>query len=482
MEIRDYLRVLRARWLVVTVAVLVAGGTAAALSLLTTPVYQARTQLFVSTQATATSTDLLQGSNFAQQRVQSYADIVSSPRVLEPVIEELDLGVRAAVLAERVSARVPLDTLLVTITVDDEDPDTAAEIANAVGVSFATTVAELEQPSDGGPSPVRVSPIEEATPPQYPVSPRPLRNVALGLVLGALAGFGLALLRDQLDTSVRGEADVERVTEAPVLGGIAFDPQAPIRPLIVHTDPHGRRSEAFRQLRTNLQFLDVTNHPRSIVVTSSIPNEGKTTTAINLAITMSQTGSRVALVEGDLRRPKMATYLQVEGAVGLTTVLIGQAKLKDVLQPWGDHELFVLAAGRIPPNPSEVLGSQAMRDLVQRLEDEYDIVIVDGPPLLPVTDAAVLATITGGAIVVAASKRVNRDQLARSLQNLDAVGARVLGIVLNMLPTKGPDAYEYYSYEYTAAKTRPPRQAEGSGRRRRSGTKATEPTAVHGPS
>ena len=286
--------------------------------------------------------------------------------------------------------------------------------------------------------------------PTVPTSPNPKRNLALGVLLGLIVGFGVAVLREVLDTKVRSEADVQKVTDASVIARIGHDEDAPQHPLIVQSSPHSHRSEAFRRLRTNLQFLDLDDRPKTIVVTSSLSGESKTTTAINLAITMADAGSRVALVDADLRRPSIAEYMGLEGEVGLTTVLIGQADLQDAIQPWGNGSLHVLPSGQVPPNPSELLGSRSMANLLEQLTSAYDIVLIDTPPLLPVTDAAILAKITGGALVVAAADNLHRQQLADGLGALDDVGARVLGVVLNRLAHKQTDAYSYYDY-YTPA-------------------------------
>lgn len=449
-ELQGYIRVLRKRWQFVALLTLLAVAGAAAASLLATPQYEARTQLFVSTQAEGSTSDLLQGSSFTQQRVKSYADVVTSPRVLQPVIDELGLETTSDELAATVTAEVPLDTVLINVSVRNESPAEAAAIANAVGTSFAATVAELETPATGGTSPVTISTTEPASEPASPVSPKTRLNLALGLLVGLALGVGAAVLRETLDTRIKGEDDIKAVVDTSVLGGIAYDPDAPKRPLIVQADPQGGRAEAFRQLRTNLQFVDVANHPRSFVVTSSVPGEGKSTTAANLAITMAASGARVCLIEGDLRRPKAAEYLGLEGAVGLTTVLIGHAELADVVQAWGNGNLHVLPAGQVPPNPSELLGSAAMEELLRKLEATYDTVVIDAPPLLPVTDAAVLTKLADGAVLVVGSQMINRDQLARSVANLQAVDGRLLGVVLNLLPTKGPDSYSYYTYGYSS--------------------------------
>ena len=448
MELKDYIRIIRKRWRIIVAATLVVLAGAALATTLSPKIYQAQTRLFVSTSGGSDSGALLSGSNFTQQRVKSYADVITTPSVLNPVIETLKLDTTAAKLGEQIPASVPLDTVLIEVAVTSTKPAEAAQIADAVGKQFTQTVSDLESVSTGKSSPVKVTVVSTPTVPIAPISPKPTRNLALGVVLGLLLGLGLALLRDLLDTTIKTEKDCAGVTDATVIGGIAFDSDAPKRPLIVQSDPHNPRAEAFRALRTNLQFVDIANHPRSIVFTSSVPGEGKTTTTANLAITMAAGGARVCLVEGDLRRSRLTEYMGMDGSVGLTNVLIGQAELGDVLQKFADTSVYVIGAGSVPPNPSELLGSTAMIDTLRELESRFDTVIIDSPPLLPVTDAAVLSTIAGGTVVVVGVGLVDRDQLTKSLQSLEAVNGRVLGLVVNLLPTKGADSYYYYREGY----------------------------------
>ncbi len=446
MDLHDYLRVVRKRWRTITAVTLLFVAVAALMTLWSPKVYQARTQLFVSTSGASEPTQLLQGNTFTQQRVKSYADLISTPTVLGPVIQDLGLNVDSDALGERITASVPLDTVLIDVMVSDRDPEQAARIADAVGKQFSTSIRELERVSENTPSPVKVSVVRPPSTPDAPVSPKPLRNIALGVALGLMVGLGVALLRDLFDTSVKTERDVKEVTDETIIGGITFDADSSKHPLIVHSDSHSVRPEAFRTLRTNLQFIDAATHPRSITFTSTLPGEGKTTTTANLAITMAAAGARVCLVEADLRRPRLLSYMGMEGSVGLTNVLIGQAELEDVLQPFGATNISVLAAGQIPPNPSELLGSEIMARTVRRLEEMYDYVIVDSPPVLPVTDAAVLSTITGGIVLVVGCGVVNKEQLGRALAAIQAVNGNVLGLVVNRIPTKGADAETYYYY------------------------------------
>ncbi len=457
MDIREYARVLRKRWRLILLCTLLALAAATSATLVATPMYQASAQLFVST---ATGADgnvsgLQAGGQFAQQRVKSYADIVNSPPVTEAVVRELGLGVSARRLEASIEASAPLDTVLINVDVTDEDPLQAQRIANSVAQQFTLVAAELETREGERASPVKVSVVRSADLPRGPVSPRPTLNLALGLLVGLALGVGAAVLRDTLDTSIKDVNEVREQLDLPTLGLIGYDSESARRPLIAQLDPHSTRAEAFRQLRTNLQFLDIDRPPRSIVLTSSLPQEGKSTTACNLAITLEQAGVRVILVEGDLRRPRLADYLGIEGAIGLTDVLVGRAKLEDVLQPWGPGDLRVLASGPTPPNPSELLGSAQMSELLIRLEDEADLVLIDAPPLLPVTDAAILSTQSSGTIMIVRAGSTTKEQASRAVGILRDVDAQVYGVVLNMVPTKGPGAYKYGYYGYGYAPSAP---------------------------
>jgi capsular exopolysaccharide synthesis family protein len=445
-ELHDYLAILRKRWVSILLITTFTLAGAAAGTLLATPTYQAKSQVFVSVRTGGTTSDLLQGSNFTQNQVKSYTDMVTSPRVLNPVIKDLALKTTADQLARSITADSPLDTVLINVTVTGTDPTMASKVANATADSLGTQVTALEKPSSKQASPVQISTIRTATVPTAPATPNKKLNLALGLLVGLALAVGIAVLREVLDTLVRTDDDVQRVTDASIIARIGFDDEAPTHPLIVQTSPQSHRSEAFRRLRTNLQFLDIADRPKTIVVTSSLPGEGKSTTAINLAITLADAGSRVALVDADLRRPSIAEYMGLEGKVGLTTVLIGQVDVQDAIQPWGEGSLHVLPSGQVPPNPSEVLGSRPMAKLLEQLASQYDIVLIDTPPLLPVTDAAILAKITGGALVVVGADKLHRQQLAAGLGALEDVGARVLGVVLNRLAHKQNDSYSYYDY------------------------------------
>ncbi|WP_241249850.1 polysaccharide biosynthesis tyrosine autokinase [Rhodococcus sp. X156] len=446
-EISDYFRILRSRWKLV-VAVIAAGVLVAlSVSLLTTPKYAATTQLFVSTTGQDNTTSAYQGGLFSQQRVTSYSELIKGREVAQRVVDALRLPVSASDVSSGITVKVVPDTVILQVTVTDPSPERARDVANTLAIVFTQLVSELETPQGGATAATKVTVVQQADLPTMAVSPNTRQNVAFGAVLGLLIGLGLALLRDRLDKTVKSRQEVVDSTGASVVGAIPYDSVRPEQPLVSFGEGHSASAEAFRQVRTNLQFLDVDNPPHVVVVTSALPNEGKTTTALNLAFAIGEAGHRVLLVEADLRRPRLARYLRLVENVGLTNVLSGTAELDDVLQPTSNLTVELLAAGPHPPNPSELLGSSRLQDLLADLRTRYDYIIFDAPPLLPVTDAAVLTVQADGAILVARHGHTERDKLARATENLRSVDGRVLGTILNMVPVKS-NGYDYaYYYE-----------------------------------
>lgn len=452
MELRDYLRILHKYWVSIVAITLLGVIAAAGLSLLVSPKYVASTQLYVSVRGESGAVgDLAQGSNLARQSVATYAGIVTTESVLGPVVEELGLEHPASALAQDVRASAPANQSLINITVEGDDAEQTAVVANAIGESLKNVVeSQLEAGTTADePSLVSLSTVQPALVPSSPSSPNLKLNLALGGLLGLALGVGQAILRATLDTRIHSAHDLEQITDAPMLGGITYDPEAQSRPLVVHADPKSPRAESFRTLRTNLQFLAVhenAQRAKSFVFSSAGAYEGKSTTTANLAIALAETGARVLLIDGDLRKPKLAEYMGIEGGAGLTNVLINQSDLADVLQRWGRGHLYVLPAGKVPPNPSELLGSNAMEQLLRSVKEHFDYILIDAPPLLLVTDAAVVSKFTDGTLLIVASGATRKQELLGGVRSLSVAGAKLLGVIVTMLPTKGPDSYGYGAY------------------------------------
>ena len=293
--------------------------------------------------------------------------------------------------------------------------------------------------------------ISPAVAPKAPIRPRVLSSTLLGAALGALAGAGLAFLLEYLDDTVKSPEDLQ-ATGLGVIGVVQRVPgngkKDPSR-IFAIGQPKSLVTEAYRTLRTNLQFSSLDTPLRSLVVTSAVATEGKTTTAANLAVVMAQAGNQIVLVDGDLRRPSAHKLFGLSSRTGLTTALVEDPEaLNGYLQDSGIENLRVLPAGPIPPNPQELLGSQRMEELLRRLEDEADIVVLDTPPTLVVSDANVLAARASGVLMVVNTGKTRRAAVRQAVEGLRKVGANVLGCVLNMVSTRGARSSYYYSSYY----------------------------------
>jgi capsular exopolysaccharide synthesis family protein len=448
LNLRNSLKVLRARWLIVCAVALIATLISIAATLLTTPLYQASTRLFVSTSSGTSIDESYQGNLLSQQRVLSYTELVQGQTLAQRTIEKLGLDMTAEELSANIKASAKPDTVLINVSVSDQSPIRARDIANALSDEFVAMVKELESPEDGSNPDARVVVEQRASVPVEPVSPKRARNVATGLAVGILVGIGCAFLRDYFDNTVKNRETLEDITHAGLIGVIPLDKDRRVKPSIVFEHDNSAIAEAFRKLRTNLQFLAVDNPPRVIMVASSLPSEGKSTTAINIALALAEAEHNVVLVDGDMRRPMLGTYLNVVGSVGFSTVLSGGATLDEVLQKTHVDGLSVLTSGPVPPNPSELLGSLAAKKVLSTLRSQFDYVIVDSSPLLAVTDATILAANSDAVLMIARYGQTKREQLTQAVKNLEDVGVQPLGAVFVMTPARGDSSYSYNYYGY----------------------------------
>ena len=458
MELADYVRILRRHWLGALLIIAACLALAAGYTATRPKVYAANASGFVVTGAADNPALNSVNDSLAKSRAVNYVKLATSRATAEAVVDDLGLDVSPSSLVGSISVEQPSDTVLIEITARATSPIGAQQLADAWVSALADQVREIEDPRglerSGTP---QVLPVESAELPSAPVSPVPLRNLALGGALGLLLSLAYAMLRNSFDKRLRSPEDLARfdvsvVGTVPVAQVLKREP-GEAADLVVDqtaaTVASGPSSEAFRKLRTNLMYMNVDNPPRVVVVTSPLPGDGKSTVAANLAAAIASSGQSVVLVDGDLRRPTVATSFQLVEGVGLTDVLAGRITIEEALQtPAAYPEMRVLAAGSIPPNPSELLGSEAMRQLLQKLSSGA-LVLIDAPPLLPVTDAAVLAARADGAFIVVSSGKTLDTQLENALGNLASVDAKPLGVILNRLSKReaGSSHYgEYYGY------------------------------------
>lgn len=441
-HLHEYLLLLRKRWRLIVLTTVLLGAVVAAASVAATPIYTARASLFVSLPYGNTAGELSQGSTYTQGQMQSFAELATQPVVLDPVIADLELETTTTALARSISARVAGDTVILEVSAEDPSPSLAAAIANSVVEHLNVAAQQVSPRRDDGKPTVAMTPIGQAVAPQYPSSPNTRRNVAAALLAGLILGVSAAVVLSRLDTKVRSVDDVMSHTETPLLAEVVQDGDLARGAVAMRDKPLTPTAESFRRLRTNLDFLRMGGGPLTAVVTSSMAGEGKSTASVNLAFACAHAGDRVLLIDADLRKPAVAPMLGLTGDVGLTSVLTGRARFADAVQPVSRGAVHVLTSGPIPPNPAELLGSEAMRQLLAGVASAYDVILLDAPPLLPVVDAAVLGRQVSGALVVVRLNFARKDSVRRALRSLEQGGAKVLGVVVNAVQ-QGPSGYYY---------------------------------------
>ncbi|OMH31366.1 hypothetical protein BGP79_10140 [Tersicoccus sp. Bi-70] len=437
MEPSEFVRVVKRYWVLVVVAGLLGAVVAGALAMTTRESYRATSSVYVSSQRGQTVQELVQGSTYTQDQVESFSRLATMPVVLDPVIKKLGLDTTAQALDNQVSANIPLNTVIIEITVTSGSPGEAARIANAVSESLGTEVERLAPPGPNNRPSVVLNTVSAATQPNAPFAPNTRLYVIAGLAIGILLAVLYVLIREVLDTRIRRDRDVHRVADTPVLASLARLANRRTASSVMITAPQSTAAESYRLLRTNLEFMEVDARLRTVVVSSPAAGEGKTSTAVALALAIAESGARVLLVDADLRRPGVADRLQIEASVGLSSVLIEQATLQEAVVRV--ETIDVLPSGPVPPNPNQLLNSASAENVLTELGRSYDLIVVDSPPLLPVTDTLPLAKLADGTILVVRAGATRRAQLRDAIEALNTINAKVLGVAINgvRLPRSG---------------------------------------------
>lgn len=387
-------------------------------------------------------------------KAQSYLPLFGTRVVGQTIVDELGLSASPDAVAGSLSVGLDPNAPILTVTARAASAEQASAIANAAVEATAQEARALETGGDENvPVSVQLVPYQTAVVPGAPVSPDRERYLAVGAVAGLLIALAVAWVRDRNDSRIRTAEDLEAAVALPLLATLPESKEL-VRGkdgLLAEPKTFAAR-ESIRRLRTNLRYVGVDEPPRSIVVTSGAPGEGKSVVAGNLARVMARSGQPTLLIDADLRRPRVAEQFGIDGEVGLSQLLAGAVGVEDAVQPASVPLLSLLPSGQVPPNPSELLGSRRMQELIGELSRRF-FVVIDAPPVLAVTDAQLLSRHADGAIVVAVAGRTRAKGLSASVAAIRDIGATVYGVVLNRVSTTrftriayGEPGYGYHAY------------------------------------
>ncbi|MBM7499188.1 capsular exopolysaccharide synthesis family protein [Brachybacterium muris] len=440
MTIEDFLRLLLRNALLLVLLTVLGAAAGYGFSYTKAPVYQASALGFVRGAAGSDPVNSTQGQ---YSKAQFFLPLFQTRAVGQTIVDELGMDASPDAVAGSLATSLDPNAPIITVTASAGSPEEASAIANA---SIEAVAAEAEKLEPGTGS--QLVPYQTALTPGVPVSPDRIRYAAVGAAAGLLAAMALAVLRNRNDSRLRTVDQLADEVNVPVLG-VLPDVKDFSRPKsgILPEPKTFQAREALRKFRTNLRFVDVDNPPRSIVVTSSAPAEGKSVVSGNLSRVIAGTGQPTLLIDADLRRPQVAKQFGLDGSVGLSQLLAGAVSVEDVVQPIPGTRLSVLPAGQIPPNPSELLGSRRMHELIKELSRTH-FVVIDAPPVLAVTDAQLLSRHADGAVLVAVTGRTRVEGLRRAIDSIHNVSGKVFGVVLNRASTSRLKRIAYGDAEY----------------------------------
>ena len=448
MEAARLFAILRRWWWLLLLGVAVGGGASYVVSKAMTPIYRSSTTLLVNqtqTPGVIAYNDILT----SERLTTTYRELVTKRPVLEEVIYRLGQPEDVETLRDMVSVSVIRDTQLLRLSVESDDPIQATILANGTAQAFIDQNDITDLTRTGS-----VSVVEPATVPTIPVKPQVTLNMVLGLIAGLVAAAGLVLLMEYLDDTVKSEQDAERMAGLTTLGMVARFGRRKSRQPVSGYGSRSPAAEAYRAIRTSVQFATMDRPGQVLLVTSPNAGDGKSTTAANLAVTMASAGKRVVLVDADLRKPSLHQVFNLENRVGLTSALLSGNGMRSCIMPSGFDNLSVLTSGPLPPNPSELLSSSRMRGLMEAMRREADVVILDSPPALVVTDATLLAALADATILVAEAGRTRSAALRRAVDGLSRATDRLLGVILNKMSRRGSPAYYHYYADDGARKSK----------------------------
>lgn len=409
---------------------------------LITPTYEASSQILVN--QSDKGNNLYDSNEVATnvQLIKTYSVIIKSPTVLEKVKDELDLDLTIDELNEKISVSSEDDSQIMNITVDDESIELAVKIANKTAEVFQEEIVDIMNVDN-----VTIITKAKVKGNETPIKPNRMMNIAIAAVVGLMAGVGLAFLLEFLDNTLKTEKDIETHLNLPIIGVISkLNNKTKESQVLIMNNKQSAFAEQYRTIRTNIEYAGIDHKIKSIMVTSAAPGDGKSTTAANLAIVFAQEGRKVLLLDVDLRKPTVHQRFNVDNHIGLTTVLRKKASVNQVISHTEVENLSILTSGPIPPNPAEMLTSEAMGNLLETLFQQFDLVILDVPPLLAVSDAQILSKYCDAATLVVSSAETETEQALKGKKILESTNTKLIGVILNKKKESKDDYYYYNHY------------------------------------
>lgn len=440
MSLQEILVVLRRgkMWIIATTATAIIISLVVSLFILT-PTYRATTTLILTKTNTVNEENKFDYNTVLlnQQLVKTYQELTTSRTIMERVINSVDPYLSYDKLKKMVKVELVGETGLFQINVENVSPRKAALIANTLSSEMVNQIPRLMKINN-------VEIVDKAQIPLKKYKPNILFNVVIACLLGLVAGLAFVFLRDYLDDGIHSGKDVEKYLALPNLGTIPliFGEEK----LVTIEHSHSIAAEAYRTIRTNINFSGFNQPLHSLLVTSASAMEGKSTIAANLAVAFAQTGSRVILIDADLRMPTQHKIFELAQLPGLTNVLLNEHTLKHSLQYTEVPGLSILTTGPLPPNPAELLGSENMQKMLIEARELADMVIIDTAPVVPVIDAALLASVVSGTVMVVNSSKSKIDITYMGKEQIQKSGAKILGVVLNGVKEEKGKSNSYYYY------------------------------------
>jgi tyrosine-protein kinase len=431
MDIDAYIHLMRAHRVVIGLCLLAGVAMAGVIALAYPAPYQASVQLYGSSGAISTGEGTAyEGQRYTQQRMRSYATLLAGRAGAEAVRERLSLSESVESIRHKIRVSVPPNSSIATISARDASPQLAKAIAQVLGSEAPSLIAALESPGKRERLPIQLSVVNPAQVPTARIASKAI-YLALGALLGLLAGIGSALWRERSDDQIRSGADASSAAAAPLLGTIGKRSTLNPAPLMA-SDPLSPHAEAYRSLRSHLAMATgEQRQPRALMVSSAVPGEGKTEVVANLGLALAQAGEHVVVVDANLRSPRLAALLDLPSEVGLTNLLAGTTTLRLALRRQPASSLEVLPSGSPCPTPAELFEGERWKAVLDELTDGFDWVLVDAPAVLAATDPLVIAPATSGVLLVCRHGTTGRDELRKACQALRMVEIEPIGVVLN---------------------------------------------------